>query len=237
MLITGASSGIGEATARHLAGLGAKLVLGARRADRLAALADSVGAEQAVWRATDVAQLADVEALVRQGIERFGGIDALVNNAGVMPASAMAMGRVDDWNRMIDVNLRGVLHGIHAVLGHMLARGNGSIVNMASVGAHEAHAGAAVYSATKFAVRAISESLRKEMNGKIRVCMICPGLTDSELTDSITIADSRDRARAMYAQAAMPAQAIAEAIAYALGQPDGVAVNEIIVRPLAAQNF
>jgi NADP-dependent 3-hydroxy acid dehydrogenase YdfG len=134
------------------------------------------------------------------------------------------------------VNVKGVLYGIHAVLGHMLERGSGSIVNIASVSAHEAHAGGAVYSASKFAVRAITEALRKEVSGKVRVCMICPGLTESELKESLTVAAIREQAGEMY-KLAMPAQVIAEAIAYALMQPDLVAVNEIIVRPLAAQAF
>jgi NADP-dependent 3-hydroxy acid dehydrogenase YdfG len=235
VVITGASSGIGEASARHLASLGARLVLGARRADRLRTLAESIG-EHAVWRETDVTKLNDQQALAAQALKHFGRIDALVNNAGVMPASPLAMGKVEDWDRTIDVNVKGVLYGIHSVLGHMLERGSGSIVNIASVSAHEAHAGGAVYSASKFAVRAITEALRKEVSGKVRVCMICPGLTESELKESLTVAAIREQAREMY-KLAMPAQAIAEAIAYALTQPDSVAVNEIIVRPLAAQAF
>jgi NADP-dependent 3-hydroxy acid dehydrogenase YdfG len=235
VLVTGASSGIGAATARHLASLGARLVLGARRADRLEALAGELG-ESIVWQQTDVTQSSQLQALAQLGLKKFGRIDALINNAGIMPASPIAMGRVADWDRMIDVNVKGVLYGIHAVLAHMLARGSGTIVNIASVSAHESHAGGAVYSATKFAVRAISEGLRKEVSGKVRVCMICPGLTTSELADSLTVPAIREHARGLY-QAAMPAAAIAEAVAYALTQPDSVAVNEIIVRPLAAQAF
>jgi NADP-dependent 3-hydroxy acid dehydrogenase YdfG len=235
IVITGASSGIGEASARHLASLGAKLVLGARRADRLRKLAESIG-EHAVWRETDVTKLTDQQSLAAHALKHFGRIDALVNNAGIMPASPIAMGKVEDWDRMIDVNVKGVLYGIHAVLGHMLERGSGSIVNIASVSAHESHAGGAVYSASKFAVRAITDGLRKEVSGKVRVCMICPGLTESELKESLTVAAIREQAHDLY-KLAMPAQAIAEAIAYALLQPDSVAVNEIIVRPLAAQAF
>jgi NADP-dependent 3-hydroxy acid dehydrogenase YdfG len=235
VIVTGASSGIGAATSRHLASLGARLVLGARRADRLRKLAEELG-EAAIWRETDVTKLSHQQALADQALKSFGRIDALINNAGIMPASPIAMGRVEDWDRMIDVNVRGVLYGIHAVLAHMLERGSGSIVNIASVSAHESHAGGAVYSATKFAVRAISEGLRKEVGGQLRVCMICPGLTESELPESLTVPAIREQARGMY-QAAMPAKAIAEAVAYALTQPDAVAVNEIIVRPLAAQSF
>lgn len=235
IMVTGASSGIGAATARHLASLGARLVLGARRADRLRPLAEAIG-KNATWRATDVTRLGDLQGLAEHALKRFGRIDALVNNAGIMPASPIAMGRIEDWDRMIDVNIKGVLYGIHAVLGHMLERGDGSIINIASVAAHESHAGGAVYAATKFAVRAISEGLRKETSGKVRVCMICPGLTESELAESLTVPAIREQARALY-KMAMPAQAIAEAIAYALAQPDAIAVNEIIVRPLAAQAF
>jgi NADP-dependent 3-hydroxy acid dehydrogenase YdfG len=235
VVITGASSGIGEAAARHLAALGAKVVLGARRAERLQKLAADIG-DNAIWRETDVSKREDLQALAAHALEKFGRIDALVNNAGIMPASPIAMGRVDDWDRMIDVNVKGVLYGIHSVLGHMLERGSGSIINIASVSAHDSHAGGAVYAATKFAVRAISEGLRKETTGKVRVCMICPGITESELAESLTVPEIRDVARGMYARA-MPAQAIADAIAYALTQPDSVAVNEIIVRPLAAQDF
>jgi NADP-dependent 3-hydroxy acid dehydrogenase YdfG len=235
VIVTGASSGIGEATARHLASLGARLVLGARRADRLQKLAAQLG-ESVIWRETDVTKLSQQQALAEQALKSFGRIDALINNAGIMPASPIAMGRVEDWDRMIDVNVRGVLYGIHAVLAHMLERGGGSIVNIASVSAHESHAGGAVYSATKFAVRAISEGLRKEVSGKVRVCMICPGLTESELPESLTVPAIREQARGMY-QAAMPAAAIAEAVAYVLTQPAAVAVNEIIVRPLLAQAF
>jgi NADP-dependent 3-hydroxy acid dehydrogenase YdfG len=211
-------------------------VLGARRADRLRHLAESLG-RNAVWRQTDVTKIADQEALAALAIKTFGRIDALVNNAGIMPASPLAMDRVQDWDRMIDVNIRGVLYGIHAVLNHMLERGSGSIINIASISAHESHAGGAVYAATKFAVRAISEGLRKETTGKVRVCTICPGLTETELAESLTVDAIREQARGMFKAAAMPAQAIADAIAFALTQPDAVAVNEIIVRPLAAQAF
>jgi NADP-dependent 3-hydroxy acid dehydrogenase YdfG len=236
VMITGASSGIGEATARHLASLGAQVVLGARRADRLRKLAESLGSN-AVWRETDVTKLADQQALAALAIKSFGRVDALVNNAGIMPASPLAMGLVQDWERMIDVNIKGVLYAIHAVLNHMLERGSGSIVNVSSISGLESHAGAAVYAATKFAVRAIGEGLRKETTGKVRVCTIYPGLTDSELAESLTVDAIREQARGMFKAAAMPAQAIAEAIGYALTQPAAVAVNEIVVRPLAAQAF
>jgi NADP-dependent 3-hydroxy acid dehydrogenase YdfG len=235
VIVTGASSGIGQATAAHLASLGAKVVLGARRTDRLQATAARIG-PAAIWKAGDVSVLGDQQALVRHALDHFGRVDALINNAGLMPVSPIALGCVDDWNRMIDVNVKGVLYGIHAVLGHMLERGSGSIVNMASVAARSAGAGGAVYSATKAAVSMLSEGLRKETAGKIRVCVIYPGLTESELVESVTNAAIREFARSLYVNA-IPAQAIAEAVAYALTQPGSVSVNEITVRPLANQEI
>lgn len=234
IIVTGASSGIGQATARHLAKLGANVVLGARREQRLQALADSIG-PQAVYQTTDVTQRHQLEALAALAIKRFGRIDGLINNAGIMPASPIELGLVDDWDRMIDVNIKGVLYGINAVLGHMQEHG-GTIVNMASVTAHHAGPGGAVYSGTKAAVKLISEGLRKEVTGKVRICVIYPGITESEIPDSITVPAIKDVSTQMY-RSAMPAQAIAEAVAYALTQPPGVAVNEITVRPLAMQDF
>jgi NADP-dependent 3-hydroxy acid dehydrogenase YdfG len=235
VLITGASSGIGEAVAKHLSSLGARLVLGARRTEKLQSLAQSLKTET-VWRATDVTNLSSVQALAAAGIEKFGRIDALVNNAGIMPVSPLAMGRIDEWDRTIDVNIKGVLYGIHAVLNHMLERGSGSIINVASVSAYEAHAGGAVYAASKFAVRAIGDALRKETSGKVRVCTISPGPTESELSESIAVPEIKAMADKIFT-VAMPAQAIAEAVGYVLTQPDSVAVNEMVIRPLAAQAF
>lgn len=236
VIITGASSGIGEATAKHLASLGAKVVLGARRGDRLEKLAASIGAN-ATWRVTDVTQKTDLEALAQQAIDTFGGIDVLVNNAGIMPVSMLAADLVDDWDRMIDINIKGVLYGIHAVLGHMLAKGDGSIINIASTAAHHVGPGGAVYSATKVAVRTITEGLRKETNGVLRVCTICPGVTDTELPGSVTDAQVGQMVNGLFAAKAMPATAIAEAVAYVLSQPKAVSVNEMIVRPTAAQEI
>lgn len=231
VMVTGASSGIGEATARALARHGATLVLAARRTDRLARLAAELG-DQVLWAATDVTQLADLQSLAEQAIARFGRIDVLVNNAGIMPISMLAQGRVDDWDRMVDVNIKGVLYGIHAVLGGMLAQGAGHIINISSVAGLAVGPGGAVYSATKFAVRAITDGLRQECVGKVRVTSICPGLVTSELTESITVPAFKERAQKLY-EGAMPAQAVADAVLYAIGQPDNVAVNEIVVRPLS----
>lgn len=231
IMITGASSGIGEACARQLASRGARLILAARRADRLASLAAELG-NDVMWAAADVTRLDDLEALASAGRERFGRIDVLVNNAGIMPVSMLAQGQVDDWSRMIDVNIKGVLHGIHSVLGGTLAQGSGHVINISSVAGLVVGPGGAVYSATKFAVRAISEGLRQECAGKVRVTTICPGLVSSELTDSITIPAFKERAEKLY-EGAMSAEVIADAVVYAIGQPGHVAVNEIVVRPLS----
>ncbi|MBT9475138.1 SDR family oxidoreductase [Polaromonas sp.] len=234
VMITGASSGIGEACARRLAQHGARLVLAARRTDRLARLAEEFG-ENTLWAAADVTRVEELEALATAARERFGRIDVLINNAGIMPISMLAQGCVDDWSRMIDVNIKGVLHGIHAVLGGMLAQGSGHIINISSVAGLTVGPGSAVYSGTKFAVRAISEGLRQECVGKVRVTTICPGLVASELTESITIPAFKERAQKLY-EGAISADAIADAVVYAIGQPDQVAVNEIVVRPLS-QSF
>lgn len=231
IMITGASSGIGAACARRLAGQGARLVLAARRGDRLAALAAELGGD-VLWAAADVTRIEQLQALAASARERFGHIDVLINNAGIMPVSLLAQGCVEDWSRMIDVNIKGVLHGIHAVLGGMLARGSGHVINISSVAGLAVGPGGAVYSCTKFAVRAISDGLRQECVGKVRVTSICPGLVTSELADSVTHPAFKDRVKAAY-EGAMPAAAIADAVLYAIGQPEHVAVNEIVVRPLA----
>ncbi|WCE02625.1 SDR family oxidoreductase [Pseudoxanthomonas sp. JBR18] len=234
VVITGASSGIGEATARVLAAQGANVVLGARRADRLQQLVESIteSGGSARWRAIDVTELADVEALVALAKAEFGAVDVVVNNAGVMPLSRLDARKVDEWNRMIDVNIRGVLHGIAAGLPVMQAQGSGQFINVSSIGGHLVYPTSAVYSATKFAVLAISDGLRQE-HTDLRVTVISPGVTSSELGHDISDADARrymDDFRAL----AIPAEAIANAIAYAIGQPDAVDVSEIIVRPTAS---
>ncbi|MEV6576192.1 SDR family oxidoreductase [Streptomyces sp. NPDC051577] len=233
--ITGASSGIGEATARRLAADGHRVLLGARRTDRLEGLVEQIVAEggTAAFRALDVTDAQDVRAFVDAARAEFGRIDALVNNAGVMPLSPLEALKTEEWDRMIDVNVRGVLHGIAAALPAMRAQGAGHIVNIASVGAYEVSPTAAVYCATKFAVRAISEGLRQESGGDLRVTLVSPGVTESELADSISDPAAREAMKA-YRAVALPASAIADAIAYALSQPPGVDVNEVIVRPTAS---
>jgi NADP-dependent 3-hydroxy acid dehydrogenase YdfG len=236
VLISGASSGIGEASARFLAARGHRVVLGARRLDRIAALAEEIRAAggQALALALDVTELASFQAFAAAARECHGRIDVLVNNAGVMPLSLMQDLRVADWNQMIDVNLRGVLHGIASVLPIMQAQGCGQVVNIASVSAHRVDATAAVYCATKHAVRALSEGLRQETQ-HLRVTLISPGLTRSELADGIADPQVKAGVRAMMAQASIAPEAIAQAIQYAITQPNEVDVNELIVRPTAQQ--
>lgn len=233
--ITGASSGIGEATARRLAADGHRLLLGARRTDRLDALSREIeeAGGTAAFRRLDVTDAADVQAFVAATREHYGRMDVMVNNAGVMPLSPLDALKVEEWDRMIDVNVRGVLYGIAAALPVMRAQGGGHFVNVASVGAYEVSPTAAVYCATKFAVRAISEGLRQESDGSVRVTLVSPGVTESELAEGISDPAAREAMKA-YRAVALPASAIAEAIAYAVAQPAGVDVNEIVVRPAAS---
>ncbi len=231
VLITGASSGIGEATVRELAGAGARLFIGARRAERLKALAEELG-ERVAWRELDVTDAASFEAFVDAAEQRFGSIEVLVNNAGVMPLSPLAALKREEWKRMIDVNIHGVLNGIAAVLPRFVAKGNGHVVNVASVGAHLVLPTAAVYCGTKYAVWAITEGLRQE-HDDIRSTIISPGVTATELGDDIS--DPQVAAALKdWRQKSLTPDAIARAIRYALEQPDGVDVNEIIVRPTSA---
>lgn len=231
ILITGASSGIGEATVRELAASGAKLFIGARRGDRLQALAEELGANIA-WRELDVTDAANFQAFADAAAAKFGRVDVLINNAGVMPLSPLAALKTDEWKRMIDVNIHGVLNGIAAVLPRFVAQHNGHVVNVASVGAHLVLPTAAVYCGTKYAVWAITEGLRQE-HDDIRTTIISPGVTATELGDDIT--DPQVAAALKdWRQKSLTPDAIARAIRYALEQPDGVDVNEVIVRPTAA---
>jgi NADP-dependent 3-hydroxy acid dehydrogenase YdfG len=232
--ITGASSGIGEATAMLLAERGAKVVVGARRMERLEKLAAAVTAKggDIRARAVDVAKRADVQSFIDFAKAEFGRVDVIINNAGVMPLSRMAELKVDDWDRMIDVNIRGVLNGIAAVLPDMKARGSGQIVNVASVGAHIVVPTGAVYCATKYAVWAISDGLRQE-NPDLRVTIISPGVVATELGDEISDPASKSFLADLRKNALTP-DAIARAIAYAVEQPEDVDVNEVIVRPTSS---
>ena len=232
VLITGASSGIGEATARHLAAAGHTVVLGARRVDRLAVLAKEIdeAGGRADFRELDVTSLDSMRAFVDTAHDKHGQIDVLVNNAGVMPLSPLHALHIDEWNQMIDVNLRGTLHGIAAVLPLMQTRRSGHIINVASTSAHRVDPTAAVYCATKFAVRALSEGLRQESRD-VRVTVVSPGFTSTELTHQGGAAEAQAAARAATEVLAIPASAIAEAIGYAIAQPSNVDVNELMVRP------
>ncbi|HEX2146377.1 MAG TPA: SDR family oxidoreductase [Pseudorhizobium sp.] len=236
VLITGASSGIGAGIARELASAGATLMLGARRTDRLEALAEeirSTGGRVAIRR-LDVTDRADVAAFAEAARAEFGRIDVIVNNAGIMPLSPMASMKVDEWDRMVDVNIKGVLHGIAAVLPEMTERGSGHIINIASIGALQVVPTAAVYCATKFAVRAISDGLRQERDD-IRVTCIHPGVVESELAATITDPAAAEAMKTYRAIALQP-DAIGRAVRFAIEQPEDVDVNEIVVRPLRSPN-
>jgi len=234
ILVTGASSGIGEATASHLARQGHRVVLGARRTERLKALSEQLQdlGSQVAYRALDVSRLDDMQDFVAFAEATFGPVDVIVNNAGVMPLSPLNALKVDEWDRMIDVNIRGVLHGIAAVLPGMETRGRGHIINVSSIGGHAVSPTAAVYCATKYAVRAISDGLRQETD-TIRVTVVSPGVVESELADTISDASARDAMKA-FRRVALQPDAIARAIAYAIEQPDDVDVSELIVRPVAS---
>ncbi|QEI08859.1 SDR family oxidoreductase [Pigmentiphaga aceris] len=234
VLVTGASSGIGEAVAKLLAERGAHVVLGARRVDRLEALAASIQAAggSVRVRALDVTQRDDMQAFADFATAEFGRVDVIVNNAGVMPLSALNARKIDEWDRMIDVNIRGVLHGIAAVLPGMEAQGFGQVINISSIGGLSVSPTAAVYCATKYAVRAISDGLRQETD-KIRVTVVCPGVVESELADTISDEAARQGMKEFRRIAIQP-DAIARAIVYAVEQPDDVDVSELVVRPTAS---
>lgn len=234
VLITGASSGIGEAAAKLIAARGAHVVLGARRTERLEALAAEIQTQggSAHFRALDVTDMADMQAFADFAQAQFGKIDVIINNAGVMPLSPLSALKIDEWNQMLDVNVRGVLHGIAAVLPGMQAQGHGQVINISSIGGLYVVPTAAVYCATKFAVRAISDGLRQESD-KIRVTVVCPGVVESELADSISDEGAR-AAMKEFRRVALTPDAIARALAYAIEQPDDVDVSEIVVRPTAS---
>lgn len=234
VLITGASSGIGEATARALAKAEAVVVLGARRADRLEALATEICAAggQAIHCSVDVTSREDVQAFAETALAAFGRIDAIINNAGIMPLSPLASLKVDEWDRMVDVNIKGVLYGIAAVLPAMNRQGSGQVINISSIGGLSVSPTAAVYCATKYAVRAISDGLRQE-NDKIRVTCVYPGVVESELANSITDPVAAE-AMVAFRSIALKPEAIAEAIVHVIGQPADIDTSEIVVLPTAS---
>ena len=226
VIITGASSGIGEATALLLASRNVKVVLGARRPQLLEALAGRIkelGGE-AVWASMDVRRREDVAGLVQLAMERYGRLDVLINNAGISPVSLLDELRVEDWDNMIDVNIKGVLYGIAEALPVFRKQGSGHFINIASTAAHRITPTMAVYSGTKFAVRAISEGLRQEAGDKLRVTIISPGFTDTNLVDSVTSPAVKAKLEESMDTLAMPPAAIARAIVYAMEQPAGVDV-------------
>lgn len=232
--ITGASSGIGEATARLLAASGAKVVLGARRVDRLKAIAADIKKTrgEAEIQALDVTKREELSAFVKLAQDRFGRLDVLISNAGLMPVSPLDDLKVDEWDRMIDVNIKGVLYGIAAALPVFRKQGTGHFINVSSVAGHRVGPNGSVYAGTKFAVRAISEGLRQEAGDKIRVTIISPGAVQSELAETISNPDLKKRVMDNRSNA-IPADAIARAMAYAIAQPANVDINEILVRPTA----
>src|ERR1700752_2654634 len=239
VVITGASSGIGESTAKLLAQQGARVVLGARRSNRIDAVVKEISAAggKAIGFATDVTKRAEVEALIRRAVDGFGRVDVLINNAGIMPIAPIEALKVDEWDRQIDVNIKGLLYGVAAALPHMQKQKSGHIINMASVFGIKVFApGGTVYCATKSAGRALTEGLRMELHSRnIRCTMISPGAVATELPDSSSEEATRTNLREFY-KMAMPADAVACAIAYAIEQAAEVEIDEVVVRP-TAQDF
>jgi len=234
VVITGASSGLGEATARLLSSQGASIVLGARRADRLQSLAEALtdAGGKAIALPTDVTQPDQVQALVDAAVQAYGRIDVMINNAGLMPQALLERLQIGEWDRMIDVNIKGVLYGIAAALPYMQKQKAGHFINVSSVAGHKVGPGFAVYAATKFAVRALSEGLRQEVKPyNIRTTVISPGAVATELPDSSTDPDAAARVRKFYAEAAIPADSFARVVAFAMSQPEEVDVDEIVFRP------
>jgi NADP-dependent 3-hydroxy acid dehydrogenase YdfG len=231
IVITGASSGMGAATARKLVQFGAKVVLAARREDQLKNITSGFG-DHAFYVVTDVSKREDMDNLVAMAIEKFGHIDAFWNNAGIMPISFFEEGLVDEWDKMIDINIKGVLYGINAVLPHMLKQGKGHILATSSVGGLKTSPGIGVYAGTKFAVRAIMDTLREEVAQTIKVTTIFPGATQTELGHDITSPKIKALYGNLQGMPKMDDDAIADAVIYAIGQPGNTTINDIVLRPL-----
>ncbi|SDM93316.1 SDR family oxidoreductase [Sediminibacillus halophilus] len=231
IIITGASSGMGKAAATLLAERGAKVVVGARRKQQLDELVTTITSKggSASFQVTDVTKRSDVENLVKHAVNTYGKVDVIINNAGVMPISPLDDLLVEDWEKMIDVNIKGVLYGIAAALPVFRKQGSGHFINIASTAGHKTVQNQSVYSGTKYAVRAISEGLRQEAGDKLRVTIISPGMTRTSVVDSMTNPEVKARLKDI----AMPADAIARSIAFAIEQPAEIDVNEVIVRPTA----
>ncbi|MER8867112.1 SDR family oxidoreductase [Mesorhizobium sp. M0751] len=236
VVITGASSGLGEATARHLAARGASVVLGARRSHRIDALVQELTAAGFKAKAvtTDVTDAGQVQNLVNTAVREFGRIDVMLNNAGLMPLAPLERLKVDEWDRMIDVNIKGVLYGIAAALPYMKEQRSGHIINVSSVYGHVVDPGAAVYCATKFAVRALSEGLRKEVKPyNIRTTVISPGAVSTELLEHISEQDIQQGTRDFVSKIAVGPDTFARTVAFAINEPEDVDINEILFRPTA----
>lgn len=234
VVITGASSGLGEATARLLSAQGATVVLGARREDRIKALADELTANggKSIALTTDVTKRDQVQKLVDAAVQAYGRIDVMINNAGLMPQSLLEHLKIDEWDRMIDVNIKGVLYGIAAALPYMQRQKSGHIINVSSVAGHKVGPGSSVYAATKHAVRALSEGLRQEVKPyNIRTTVISPGAVATELPNTITDDAVGTRIKNFYADMAIPADSFARTVAFAMSQPKEVDINEILFRP------
>jgi len=238
VVITGASSGLGEAAAKHLSELGATVVLGARRADRIEKLAKEIveKAGKALAITVDVTQREQVKKLVDKTVEQYGRIDVILNNAGVMPLSPVERLNFDEWDTMIDVNIRGVLNGIAAVLPYMKEQKSGQISNTSSVAGHKIFSGSAVYSATKFAVRALTEGLRMEVKPyNIRTTIVCPGAVKTELLEHISEADVREANEDYVGGVGISPDSFARVVAFAISQPEDVDINEVIFRPTSQE--
>lgn len=238
VVITGASSGMGEAAAKHLSVLGATVVLGARRADRIEKLATEINDNggKALAIAVDVTQRDQVKKFVDLAVEQFGRVDVILNNAGIMPLSPMDRLNVEEWDKMIDVNIKGVLNGIAAVLPYMKEQKSGQIINTSSVAGHKIFNGSAVYSATKFAVRALTEGLRMEVKPyNIRTTIVCPGAVKTELLEHITEADIQQANQDYVGSVGISPESFARVVAFAIGQPEDVDINEVIFRPTSQE--
>jgi len=235
IVITGASSGIGEAAARHLANEGAMVVLGARREERIKAIAHeiTVNGGSALAKATDVINRDQVKALVDMAVNTFGHVDVIINNAGVMLLSPLEQLKVDEWDKMIDVNIKGVLYGIAAVLPYMKEQKSGHIINVASVAGHKIWPNSAVYGATKFAIRALSEGLRQEVIPyNIRTTIVSPGSVATELLNHISDKDLAKGIHERTDQYALSADSFARVVAFAISQPEDIDINEVLFRPV-----
>ena len=235
VVITGASSGLGEAAARLLSAQGATVVLGARRSDRLQSLADELSGSggKALAVATDVTHRNQVKRLVDTAAQKFGRVDVMINNAGIMPRAPLERLTIDDWDRTIDVNIKGVLYGIAAALPHMKKQKSGHMIFVSSVAGHKIGPDFAVYAATKHAVRALAEGFRQEVKPyNIRTTIISPGAVATELPDSVTEPDIAEKIRTYYDEIAIPAESFAQVVIFAMSQPEEVDVNEILFRPI-----